>query len=87
MADNRGVVYMGPGTVEVHDIDYPALLLGAPASVKATLGEGILGIEAEESADMLWGDGPCVHLRLDYVTPVKTRSIRITTDCNWLNFM
>lgn len=64
----------------VHDIDYPALLLGAPASVKATLGEGILGIEAEESADMLWGDGPCVHLRLDYVTPVKTRSIRITTD-------
>jgi glutathione-independent formaldehyde dehydrogenase len=25
MADNRGVVYMGPGTVEIHDIDYPTL--------------------------------------------------------------
>jgi glutathione-independent formaldehyde dehydrogenase len=24
MADNRGVVYMGPGNVEVHDIDYPS---------------------------------------------------------------
>ena len=24
MADNRGVVYMGPGNVEIHDIDYPA---------------------------------------------------------------
>ena len=64
----------------VHDIDYPAMLLGAPVSLKATLGHGILGIEAEESADVLWGDGPCVHLRLDYVTPVKTRSIRIATE-------
>jgi glutathione-independent formaldehyde dehydrogenase len=27
MADNRGVVYMGPGTVEVHDIDYPSFTL------------------------------------------------------------
>src|SRR4051794_11886910 len=27
MADNRGVVYMGPGTVEVHDIDYPSFEL------------------------------------------------------------
>src|SRR4051812_23627401 len=24
MADNRGVVYMGPGTVEVQDIDFPS---------------------------------------------------------------
>ena len=64
----------------VHDIDYPAMLLGAPVSLKATLGHGILGIEAEESADVLWGNGPCVHLRLDYVTPVKTRSIRIATE-------
>ncbi len=28
MADNRGVAYMGPGTVEVHDIDFPKLSLG-----------------------------------------------------------
>jgi glutathione-independent formaldehyde dehydrogenase len=27
MADNRGVAYMGPGTVEVHDIDFPTLEL------------------------------------------------------------
>jgi glutathione-independent formaldehyde dehydrogenase len=27
MADNRGVVYMGPGTVEVHDLDYPTFEL------------------------------------------------------------
>jgi glutathione-independent formaldehyde dehydrogenase len=27
MAGNRGVVYMGPGTVEVHDIDYPTFEL------------------------------------------------------------
>jgi glutathione-independent formaldehyde dehydrogenase len=27
MADNRGVRYMGPGTVEVHDIDYPSFEL------------------------------------------------------------
>ncbi|MCX6047876.1 MAG: alcohol dehydrogenase catalytic domain-containing protein, partial [Chloroflexi bacterium] len=29
MADNRGVVYMKPGVVEVQDIDYPKLALGA----------------------------------------------------------
>src|SRR5215203_3757135 len=27
MADNRGVAYMGPGTVEVHDIDFPSFEL------------------------------------------------------------
>lgn len=29
MADNRGVVYMGPGNVEVQSIDFPKLALGA----------------------------------------------------------
>src|SRR3954470_15293199 len=33
MADNRGVVYMGPGTVEVQDIDYPSFELKAGAGV------------------------------------------------------
>jgi len=28
MANNRGVVYMKPGLVEVQDIDYPKLALG-----------------------------------------------------------
>ena len=27
MADNRGVAYMGPGTVEVQDIDFPTFEL------------------------------------------------------------
>jgi len=27
MAGNRGVAYMGPNTVEVHEIDYPKLEL------------------------------------------------------------
>src|SRR4051812_44727349 len=34
MADtNRGVVYMGPGTVEIHDIDYPSFELRAGPGV------------------------------------------------------
>src|SRR4051794_31922514 len=28
MAGNRGVAYMGPGVVEIHNIDYPKLALG-----------------------------------------------------------
>lgn len=64
----------------VHDIDYPALLLGTPKRLRAALGHGILGIEAEEAADIIWGENAAVHLRLDYVTPVKTRSIRVATN-------
>ncbi|MDQ0709374.1 putative dehydrogenase [Arthrobacter woluwensis] len=63
----------------VHDIDYPCQLLGVPEQLKATLGQGILGIEAEEAADLLWNTPAAVHVRLDYVTPVKTRGIRIAT--------
>ncbi|WP_115789871.1 Gfo/Idh/MocA family protein [Arthrobacter silvisoli] len=64
----------------VHDIDYPTMLLGAPTELHSVLGSGILGIEAEESADILWDSPAAVHLRLDYVTPVKTRNIRVATD-------
>ena len=28
MATNRGIVYIEPGVVEVHDISYPKLALG-----------------------------------------------------------
>ena len=39
MADNRGVVYMGPGTVEVHDIDFPSFELKAgPGVPKESVG-------------------------------------------------
>lgn len=63
----------------VHDIDYPVMLLGAPVSLHARLGHGILGIEAEEAADLLWGGDTAVHVRLDYVSPVKSRGIRVAT--------
>jgi glutathione-independent formaldehyde dehydrogenase len=33
MADNRGVTYMGPGTVEVHDIDFPSFEIQAGPGV------------------------------------------------------
>lgn len=64
----------------VHDIDYPVVLFGVPDQLSAQLGYGTLGIEAEEAADILWETGPMVHLRLDYVTPVKTRRLRIATE-------
>ncbi|MDP5227244.1 MULTISPECIES: Gfo/Idh/MocA family oxidoreductase [Arthrobacter] len=63
----------------VHDIDYPCLLFGAPSSLRACIGSGVLGIEAEESADLQWDGTAAVQLRLDYVSPVKTRGIRIAT--------
>lgn len=64
----------------VHDIDYPILLLGAPNEVTAFIGHGVLGIEAEESADIAWQSEATVHLRLDYVSRVKKRGIRIATE-------
>ncbi|NJC22907.1 putative dehydrogenase [Arthrobacter pigmenti] len=68
----------------VHDIDYPLALLGTPDTVVARLGRGVLGIEAEESADLLWHSSGKEHplavsVRLDYVSPVKKREIRIAT--------
>jgi predicted dehydrogenase len=67
----------------VHDIDYPTWLFGRPARLAGALGYGLLGIEAEEAADVTWiADAPTgpieVSLRLDYITRGKTRSIRVT---------
>jgi predicted dehydrogenase len=67
----------------VHDIDYPAWLLGTPARLSARLGHGLLGIEAEESADLTWTAGtPArpveVSTRLDYITRSKTRGVRVS---------
>src|ERR687897_2503658 len=47
MAENRGVAYMGPGTVEVHDIDFPSFELKDgpgvnPANVGRTLPHGAI---------------------------------------------
>ncbi len=35
MAENRGVVYMGPGKVEVHDLDYPSFKIKSGPGVPA----------------------------------------------------
>jgi glutathione-independent formaldehyde dehydrogenase len=39
MADNKGVLYMGPGNVEVHDIDYPSFeVKEGPGVPRASVG-------------------------------------------------
>lgn len=53
----------------VHEIDYACWVLGRPTSLQARLtNTGLLGIEAEEAADVLWtaDGGAQVSLRLDY---------------------
>ena len=55
----------------IHEIDYAVWLFGKPTAVSALLSNsGRLGIEAEESADLLWrtSSGAVVSIRLDYVT-------------------
>lgn len=55
----------------IHEIDYAVWLFGKPATVTAFLSNsGRLGIDAEESADLLWRTpaGATVSIRLDYVT-------------------
>lgn len=54
-----------------HEIDYAGWLFGWPTAVEARVrNEGRLGIEADESADLLWEarDGCVVSMRLDYLT-------------------
>jgi glutathione-independent formaldehyde dehydrogenase len=42
MADNRGVAYMGPGTVEIHDIDFPTFeLKDGPGVNPANVGRAL----------------------------------------------
>lgn len=64
----------------VHDIDYPLALFGQPSSLQARLSNGILDIEAEEAADILWTGSSQLQLRLDYVSVLKKRSISIMTE-------
>ena len=40
MADtNKGVVYTGPGSVEVQDLDYPARPRGRPSAARWQIGQ------------------------------------------------
>lgn len=55
----------------IHDIDYAAWLFGWPAAVQAIVqSKRRLGINAEESADLLWetANGTVVSIRLDYLS-------------------
>ncbi|MBI2058277.1 MAG: Gfo/Idh/MocA family oxidoreductase [Nitrospirae bacterium] len=63
----------------IHEIDYAGWLYGWPAHIQAKLKKGKqLGIESEESADLLWEapGGWMVSLTLDYVTRPWRRMMR-----------
>lgn len=61
----------------VHELDYGAWLFGRPERVFATTRRGVLGIEAEEEADLLWTAGTAtISMRLDYVTRVARRRLQ-----------
>lgn len=65
----------------VHEIDYACWLFGRPTSVFASTKTGVLGIEAEEEADLLWTAGHAtVSLRLDYVTRIPRRRFHAEGD-------
>jgi predicted dehydrogenase len=63
----------------IHEIDYAIWLFGAPSSLFARLkNSGVLGIESDDSADILWDtpSGASVSIRLDYVTRIGRRKMR-----------
>ena len=60
----------------IHEIDYAIWLYGAPTEVFCrTANTGRLGIESEESADILWTapTGAIISIRLDYLTRAARR--------------
>ncbi len=62
-----------------HEIDYATWIFGYPEEVLGVLSNsGYLGIEAEESADLLWitPDGVTVSLRLDYLSKHPVRFLK-----------
>ena len=61
-----------------HDLDYAIWLFGRPDEVFCTMSNrNILGIEAEETADLIWEGraGVPVSLHLDYVSRVPRREM------------
>lgn len=60
----------------IHEIDYAGWIFGWPDQVQGTLGQtGVLGIQAEESADIFWRspNGAALSMRLDYLTQPARR--------------
>jgi len=63
----------------IHEIDYAGWLFGWPTTVTARLRNvGRLGIDAEESAEVVWDlpDGGLVSLHLDYLTQPTQRFVQ-----------
>ena len=58
MADNRGVAYMGPGKVELHDIDFPTFeLKDGPGVNPANVGRKL------PHAAITWTEDDCPSTR------------------------
>jgi predicted dehydrogenase len=63
----------------IHEIDYAIWLFGPPMAVIGHVkNSGVLEIEAEESADLIWEaqSGATVSLRLDYLTHTPRRRMQ-----------
>jgi predicted dehydrogenase len=64
-----------------HELDYAVWLFGRPTAVCCrTENTGVLGIDAEERADLAWTapGGARVSIRLDYLTRVPRRRLSVT---------
>lgn len=73
----------------IHEIDYAGWLYGWPAAVSAVVrNSGILGIAAEESADLLWDlpDGGVLSMRLDYLSQPARRRMTAFGDAGSLEW-
>jgi len=63
-----------------HELDYAVRLFGRPQTVFCGMSnQRLLGIDAEESADLWWESPACVpvSIHLDYVSPVSRRMTRV----------
>jgi predicted dehydrogenase len=63
-----------------HELDYAVRLFGRPDGVFCGVANrSILGIEAEESADLWWEGRDCVpvSVHLDYLSPISRRVVRV----------
>jgi predicted dehydrogenase len=73
----------------IHEIDYAIWLFGRPTALFARLrNTGALGIESDESADLLWDSpsGSSVSIRLDYLSRIPRRKMRATGDLGELEW-